>query len=90
MLFGTGLRADQELPDGSSIPNGAHLPTYTQINVGVSHAFQSSGSGALTVRFDVINVLDKVYEIRNGTGVGVGAPQFGPRRGLFAGLSKEL
>jgi len=90
MLFGTGLRADQPLPDGSSIPNGAHLPTYTQVNLGTSHAFQFSGTGALTVRFDVINVFDKVYEIRNGTGVGVGAPQYGPRRGLFAGLSKEL
>jgi outer membrane receptor for ferrienterochelin and colicins len=90
MLFGTGLRADLQLPDGSSIPNGAHLPTYTQVNLGTSHAFQFSGTGALTLRFDVINVLDKVYEIRNGTGVGVGAPQFGPRRGLFAGMSKEL
>jgi outer membrane receptor for ferrienterochelin and colicins len=90
MLFGTGLRADLALPDGGSIPNGAHLPTYTQVNVGTSHAFHFSGTGALTLRFDVINVLDKVYEIRNGTGVGVGAPQFGPRRGLFAGVSKEL
>ena len=90
MLFGTGLRADLTLPDGSSIPNGDHLPTYLQINLGASHAFQFSGTGALTVRFDVINAFDRIYEIRNGTGVGVGAPQFGPRRGLFAGLSKEL
>ena len=44
----------------------------------------------LTARFDVINVLDKRYEIRDGTGVGVGAPQFGPRRGLFFGLSKSI
>ena len=90
MLFGTGLRADQMLADGSSIPNGAHLPTYTQVNLGVNHAFQFTGSGALTVRFDVINLFDKVYEIRNGTGVGVGAPQFGQRRGFFGGVSKEL
>jgi outer membrane receptor protein involved in Fe transport len=90
MLFGTGLRADLKLADGSSIPNGDHLPTYTQVNLGASHAFQFSGSGALTVRFDVINVFDRVYQIRNGSGVGVGAPQFGPRRGFFAGLSKEL
>ena len=34
--------------------------------------------------------FDKDYEIRNGTGVGVGAPQFGPRRGFFFGLSKSL
>ena len=56
----------------------------------MSHAFQFSGTGALTLRFDVINVLDKEYEIRNGTGVGVGAPQFGPRRGFFFGASKQL
>ena len=50
----------------------------------------SSGAGALTARFDVINVFDKIYQIRNGTGVGVFAPQYGPRRGLFFGLSKAL
>ena len=44
----------------------------------------------LTARFDVMNIFDEVYQIRNGTGVGVGAPQFGPRRGLFFGLSKSL
>jgi outer membrane receptor protein involved in Fe transport len=90
MLFGSGLRSNQPLADGSSIPNGAHLPTYAQVNLGVSHAFQFSGSGALTVRVDVINVFDKIYQIRNGTGIGVGAPQFGPRRGLFFGVSKAL
>ena len=90
MLFGSGLRANQPLADGSSIPNGTHLPTYAQVNLGTSHAFHFTGTGALTVRFDVINVFDKVYEIRNGTGVGVGAPQFGPRRGFFGGVSKEL
>jgi outer membrane receptor for ferrienterochelin and colicins len=88
-LLGSGLRADEDLPDGSSIPNGAHLPYYTQINVGVSHIFHL-GTGALTARLDVINALDKIYEIRNGTGVGVGAPQFGPRRGIFFGLSQSL
>jgi outer membrane receptor protein involved in Fe transport len=38
----------------------------------------------------VINVFDKVYEIRDGTGVGVGAPEFGPRRGFFVGLTKSF
>lgn len=41
-------------------------------------------------RLDVVNVFDNVYEIRDGTGVGVGAPQFGPRRGLFFGVKKSL
>jgi len=89
-LVGSGLRADLQLPDGSSIPNGAHLPYYTQVNAGVTHVFQIGGGSKLTARLDVINAFDKVYEIRNGTGVGVGAPQFGPRRGVFAGLSLAL
>jgi outer membrane receptor protein involved in Fe transport len=96
-LLGSGLRADLELPPGQTngyggddIPNGAHLPYYTQVNAGVSHVFDLTHAGTLTARFDVINMLDKVYEIRNGTGVGVGAPQFGPRRGFFFGLSKSL
>jgi outer membrane receptor protein involved in Fe transport len=89
-LVGSGLRADAELPDGDSIPNGAHLPYYAQVNFGVSHAFHLDGSGTLTTRLDVINAFDRVYEIRDGTGVGVGAPQFGPRRGLFFGVTRSL
>jgi outer membrane receptor protein involved in Fe transport len=86
-LFGTGLRDDLTLPNGNVIPNGDHTPSYTQINVGLSHTFDIGGPGPLTARFDVINVADKVYQIRSGSGVGVFAPQFGPRRGFFGGLS---
>ena len=89
-LLGSGLRASRLLPDGSSIPNGAHLPYYTQLNLGSSRVFSGLGFGTLTARLDVINALDRVYQIRDGTGVGVGAPQFGPRRGIFAGLSLAL
>jgi outer membrane receptor for ferrienterochelin and colicins len=89
-LSASGLRADLVLPDGSSIPNGDHLPYYTQVNFGVNHIFHFTETSTLTARFDLINAFDKVYEIRNGTGVGVGAPQFGPRRGLFFGLSKSI
>ena len=84
-IFGTGLRSDLLLPDGSSIPNGDHTPSYTQINLGVSHEFHPGGSGPLTVRVDVLNAFDKVYQIRSGTGVGVFAPQYAARRGVFRG-----
>jgi len=90
LLLGSGLRADLALPDGSSIPNGAHLPYYEQINLGVSHDFTREGVKGLSLRFDVINALDRIYQIRNGTGVGVGAPQYGPRRGFFAGVSQAF
>jgi outer membrane receptor protein involved in Fe transport len=90
MIFGTGLREALVLPDGSVIPNGDHTPSYAQVNFGVSHAFRVAASGPLTVRFDVINAFDKVYQIRNGTGIGVFAPQYGPRRGFFGGLAWEF
>ncbi|HWZ61992.1 MAG TPA: TonB-dependent receptor [Steroidobacteraceae bacterium] len=86
-LFGTGLRDDLTLPSGAVIPNGDHTPSYLQANLGLSHDFQLTGSGPLTARLDVINVFDKAYEIRSGTGVGVFAPQWGPRRGLYGGLA---
>ena len=36
----------------------------------------------MTLRFDAINLFDTVY-IRDGSGIGVFAPQYGPRRGFF-------
>ena len=85
------------LADGETtynIPNGAHLPYYRQVNMGVSHTFKNLGFGtaknAPTVRLDVIKVFDTAYQIRNGTGIGVGAPQWGPRRGFFGGVTFPL
>ena len=43
-----------------------------------------------TVRFDVVNVFDTVYQIRSGTGIGVFSPQYGPRRGYFIGIKKKI
>ncbi|HEV3180200.1 MAG TPA: TonB-dependent receptor [Steroidobacteraceae bacterium] len=90
LLVGSGLRASLVLPDGSVIPNGAHLPYYRQVNLGVSHSFEKDGIQGLSARFDVINAFDQKYQIRNGTGVGVGAPQYGPRRGLFVGVTQAF
>jgi outer membrane receptor for ferrienterochelin and colicins len=89
MIFGTGLRQDLTLAT-YTIPNGDHTPSYTDFNLGLSHAFKFEHTGALTVRFDVINLFDKSYEIRSGTGIGVFAPQYGARRGVFFGLAKDF
>jgi outer membrane receptor for ferrienterochelin and colicins len=99
LIYGSGLRADLPLKtpitfaDGSvltAIPNGEELPAYAQVNLSLSHRFGNVATGPYEVRLDVINLFDRVYQIRNGTGVGVFAPQFGPRRGLFVGLSKQF
>jgi outer membrane receptor for ferrienterochelin and colicins len=87
MLFGSGLREDLDLANGFVIPNGTHTPSYAQWNLGLSHEFHFDGSGPVTVRADVINLGDKVYQIRSGSGIGVFAPQFGARRGFFGGVS---
>jgi outer membrane receptor protein involved in Fe transport len=87
MLYGSGLRTDLALPDGEDVPNGAHLKGYAQFNLTASHKFDGPG---LEVRLDVTNVLDHKYEIRDGNGVGVGAPQYGPRRGVFVGITKDI
>jgi hypothetical protein len=82
--------AHPRLDDQAHEVGGDHLPGYAQVNVSLSHRFESAPAGPLTVRLDLINAFDHVYEIRDGTGVGVGAPQFGPRSGLSAGITKAF
>ena len=86
MIYGSGLRTNS--PDG--VPNGSHVPGYAQVNIGMSHEFQDGMEKPATIRFDIINLFDKVYEIRDGSGIGVFAPQFGPRREFLVGLSQKF
>jgi len=100
LIFGSGLRADLPLTPGSpltiaypgltAIPNGEELPSYIQVNLSLSHRFAHAPGGPIELRFDVINAFDEVYQIRDGTGVGVFAPQYGPRRGFFGGITKAF
>ena len=41
-------------------------------------------------RLDLLNLADASYEIRNGTGVGVGAPQYGIRRTVLTGVTVKF
>ena len=45
---------------------------------------------ALKIRFDVVNIFDKIYELRDGSGIGVGAPQFGQRRGFYGTVAYDF
>ncbi|HVI61459.1 MAG TPA: ligand-gated channel, partial [Bradyrhizobium sp.] len=83
MIYGSGLR--------SGFANTDHLPSYNQVNMGVSHDFYIvAPNKPTTLRFDVVNVFDKIYEIRDGSGIGVFAPQFGPRRAFYFGISQKI
>jgi outer membrane receptor for ferrienterochelin and colicins len=83
LIYGSGLRKDGD------VPNGAAVGPYTQVNLTASKSFTAPG-GPLELRVDIVNAFDEVYLIRDGTGVGVGAPQYGPRRGVFFGVRKSF
>jgi hypothetical protein len=81
-LFGSGLY--------SGFANITERPTYTTVNVGMVHEFELGPGKNLRVRLDVTNVGDITYELRTGTGIGVFAPQYLPRRAIYAGVSKDF
>lgn len=82
LVYGSGLRNTVD-----AVSNGAELPAYATLNASIGHKFKDAG---LDVHIDVVNLTDKIYEIRDGTGVGVGAPQYGARRGVFFGVTKAI
>jgi outer membrane receptor protein involved in Fe transport len=86
-LYGSGLRTDATAPDGSTIPNGGSVPAYYSVSLGVEHAFKMQGKERFKARLDVVNITDKIYELRDGGGIGVNAAQFGMRLGFFGGVS---
>ncbi len=84
-IYGDGLRKDD--PAGI-VPNGGKVPSYVQVNFGIAQRLGSSDEHNLTIRFDVVNVFDSTYLLRDGSGVGAGQPEYGPRRGFFVGIRK--
>ncbi|WP_197329889.1 TonB-dependent receptor [Ralstonia syzygii] len=81
-LFGSGLR--------NGFANTDHLPAYWQLKLGAARDFNLPLAGKLKTRLTVLNVLDRSYALRDGTGIGVGAPQFAPRRTFLLSVSKPF
>ena len=82
LIAGSGLRRSVRHPNDSS------NPAYQQLNVGLTQQLTLPAIGRMEARFDVVNILGNDYVLRDGTGVGVFATQFGPPRGFFGGLKK--
>jgi outer membrane receptor protein involved in Fe transport len=80
-LYGSGLRA--------GFANMKELSPYCPVNVGLEYTWNTRAAGIrqLKLRFDCLNILDEPYELRNGTGVGIAAPAYGPRRAFYGGLT---
>jgi outer membrane receptor protein involved in Fe transport len=85
-IYGSGLR--------SGFANTGNLPFYVQLNAGITKQINLSNwnqrIAPMEVRIACVNVLDWIYQIRNGTGIGVFAPQYGPRRAFYGGLKWDL
>jgi len=81
-IYGSGLR--------NGFANSTHLPAYFQFNVGAARSFDLPFVGKIKARVTVINLFDRSYELRDGTGIGVGAPQYAQRRSYYLALSKPF
>jgi outer membrane receptor for ferrienterochelin and colicin len=83
-LYGSGLRM--------GFANLQHAPGYTQWNAAVVREFYpwSRSADPLSLRLSVVNLFDHSYLLRPGTGIGEFAPQYGPRRGLFAAVTQHF
>jgi outer membrane receptor protein involved in Fe transport len=91
LIYGSGLRAGS-LEDPVPVPpNSLHTTPYAVVNGGIAHDFHwSPDAKPLTVRFDIVNLFDQIYELRDGSGIGIFAPQYGARRGFYVGVSQKL
>ena len=82
MIYASGLR--------NGFANTGTLSPYTVLNLGASKTIQTIGLGPLEYRLVINNALDHVYEIRDGSGIGIYAPQYGQRRAIYTGITKRF
>jgi outer membrane cobalamin receptor len=81
-LYGNGLR--------HAFANTRKLPAYETVNLSLGRSFTIPQLGMFKVRFDVVNLFDKIYELRDGSGIGVFAPQYGQRRGFYGTVAYDF
>jgi len=78
-LYGSGLRR--------GFANTRTVPYNLQFNLGVTHRVVVPHVGTLEGRLTVLNLFDKANELRDGTGIGVNAPQYATRRAVYGGIN---
>ncbi len=82
-IYGSGLR--------SGFANTGNLPYYIQVDGGITKRIPlPNDRGVLEFRTAMVNMNDHIYQVRNGSGIGVFAAQYGPRRALYGGIKWEL
>ncbi len=82
-LYGSGLRR--------GFANTKSVPDYGTVNLGLQRILKiPNWPGSFKIRLDIVNLFDKIYELRDGSGIGVGAPQFGQRRGFYGTVAYDF
>jgi outer membrane receptor protein involved in Fe transport len=84
VVYGNGLRKTVVTP------NDQANASYATVNLSLAQMIPIKGTRGTQVRFDVVNLFDASYQLRDGSGVGVGAPQFGARRTFLVGLTQKF
>ncbi|MBM3590555.1 MAG: TonB-dependent receptor [Alphaproteobacteria bacterium] len=77
VLYGNGLRRGDL--------NRHRMKSYSQLNIFILQKIEK-----FNLRLSINNVLDKKYALRDGSGIGVQASQFAPRRSAYLILSREF
>ena len=74
-IYGSGLRTGDN--------NLNTMPAYLQVNGHISRDVNFGAAGKVNLRLSLVNIFDEVYQISNGSGIGIGASQYGPRRTVY-------
>jgi len=77
-FYGSGLR--------TGFANTGNQPFYIQFDAGIAKKLIVPKIGHIEGRVAAINLGDWIYQLRSGSGIGVFAPQYGPRRAVEGGL----
>ena len=87
-LYGTGLRTDAHRSlTATTFPTAERFRPITRSTSAWNKASNCTKKQILKARLDVVNLTDNSYELRDGSGVGVNAAQYGARIGFFGSIS---
>jgi outer membrane receptor protein involved in Fe transport len=81
-IYGSGLR--------SGFANTDELGENFQIDLAAEKGWEVPNLGDVKTRVVLINATDNINELRNGTGVGIFAAGYGPRRAVYGGITVPL
>ncbi len=79
-IYGNGLR------HGFAASN--RLKSYTQVNSSIARDFDFLMVNKLNLRLSALNVFDEVYQLSDGSGIGIASTRYGPRRTFYLIASK--